>query len=71
MGFTIYYLFLSSATADDAHHSTLSLTDVVKQRTVGRTGELTRATLDTTHDVLTLCTFPILHLRDTGKQIGL
>ena len=41
MGFTIYYLFLSSAAADDTHDGTLSLTDVVEKRTVGRTGELT------------------------------
>ena len=38
---------------------------------MGRTGELTRATLDTADNILILCTLPVLDLRDLGKEIRL
>ena len=37
---------------------------------MGRTGELARATLDAADDVLILAAFPVLHLREFGKEIG-
>ena len=42
ISFTFYCftLLFSSSAADDAHDSGLALTDIVEQRTMGRTGEL-------------------------------
>jgi hypothetical protein len=63
------FLLFSSTTTDDTHNGTLSLADIVEKRTMSRTSELARPTLDTTDNVFSLGTLPILYLGDLGKQI--
>ena len=61
---------LSRTSADNSHNSSLGLTDVVEQRTVGRTRKLARATLDTADNLFLLGTLPVLDSGKLSQQIG-
>ena len=61
----------SGTGTDDTHHRRLGLTDIVEQRTVGRTRELARATLDTADHFLVFGTLPVLYGSKLSQQVRL
>ena len=67
---TFKCLFLGSTATDNSHYRGLAHPDVVKQRTMARTGKLAASALDTAYNVISFGHFPFLLVTQRGQQIG-